>query len=109
MNCSRRFRKLRRSRGSEAKSERFRGFDSPGCGRTNGCQGVDCGGIKEREEMNRAKIQSLLVGIGGVVFMSTALYFFRFRLGFFKTAIAALIIYYLLAWSFGLFKIPKSN
>lgn len=55
------------------------------------------------------KIRPLLVGIGGGIFMSLALQFFRFRFGLFRTAIGALIIYYLLAWLFGLLKSPKSN
>jgi hypothetical protein len=59
--------------------------------------------------MNRAKIRSLLVGLGGVVFISLGLQFFRFRFGFFQTAIASLVIYYFLAWVFGLLKNPKSN
>jgi hypothetical protein len=56
-----------------------------------------------------AKIRPLLVGVGGSLFMSLALNFFRFRLGFFKTAIGSLIIYYLLAWLLGWLKYPKSN
>lgn len=51
----------------------------------------------------------LLVGYGWCVFMNAALYFFRFRFGFFETIIGSAVIYYSLAWLLGLLRVPKSN
>jgi hypothetical protein len=59
--------------------------------------------------VNSATIRVILIGLGGVVFMSAAEYFFRFRFGLHATAIVSLIIYYSLVGVLWIFKKRNSN